>query len=325
MLNHWAVRTMLTGVIVLASGTAQAQPPAEPGTTRLCGLIVGTVVLTANTELTCDVQCQNAPGAPCLQFGADHIWLRLNGFKITGPADPPTGCAPNPGVLEAGIFTNGHDFIEILGPGMVQRFRQHGILVVNSTKSTVKHVTSHHNCFSGLQTGNMTDSDIEENVLVRNAIASGPFACGGNCNLNGHNNRIRRNEAAGNGSVELGVTPRGSLPNDFGISLLGNSSGNVIEENGIGGNINGLWLAPPTVGNLIRRNVIAGNPPVQISPTASPTVGADIRDFSAPGANAFEENLCITYDGPTVPAPCPNFPKFAGHRNTSQGSSTRSP
>jgi hypothetical protein len=68
------------------------------------------------------------------------------------------------------------------------------------------------------------------------------------------------------------------------------------------------------------------------------TVGADIRDFAVPGANTFEENLCITYEGPaTVPreaAPCATvggvvnpayiFPKFAGHRNTSHGSSTSS-
>jgi hypothetical protein len=312
--------------VLIGNGTAQAD------TTKLCGAIVGTVILTENTELICDVQCQNAPGTACIQFGADHIWLRLNGFKITGPADPPTGCVPRvPFPMEDGIATNGHDHIQILGPGLVQRFRRHGIFVVDSDKSTVKHVTSHHNCFSGLQTVGMTDSDIEENVSVRNAVASGPFSCGGNCNLNAHNNRIRRNEFAGNGAVDPGATPRGPLPNDFGISLLGNSSNNVIEENGAGGNINGLWLAAATTGNLIRRNVFAGNPPVQLSPTVVTTVGADIRDFAGPGANTFEENLCITYEGPTAPPPCAMangvvnplyiFPKFAGHRNTSHGSS----
>jgi hypothetical protein len=340
MFHHCRERTMLLclGVILLASATARAQPPNESGTTKLCGLIAGTVVLTENTELVCDVQCQNAPGAPCIQFGADHIWLRLNGFKITGPAAPPAGCVDRGLPLEDGISTNGHDHVQILGPGMVQRFRRHGMFVINSSHVTVKHVTSHHNCFSGLQTASMTDSDIEENVLVRNAIASGPFACGGNCNLNAVNNRIRRNEATGNGSVEVGMTPRGPLPNDFGISLLGTSNGNVVEENGVGGNINGIWLAPLTTGNLIRRNVIAGNPPVQLSPTVVTTVGADIRDFAVPGANIFEENLCITYEGPAaVPleaAPCATvagvvnpayiFPKFAGHRNTSHGSSTSS-
>jgi hypothetical protein len=306
------------GVLLLLRGAAYAE--------NISGVIPATLTIFENSELTGDVICAQS-GGPCIQFGADHIRLKLNGFRITrADTEPPTGCVSRTTFPpEDNISTNGHDHVAILGPGMVERSRRHGIFAVNGDKITIRHVTSHHNCFSGLQTVSMTNSDIEENVFVRNAIASGPFACGGNCNLNAHNNRIRRNEAAGNGSAEPGMTPRGPLPNDFGISLLGNSSGNVIEENGIGGNINGLWLAPLTAGNLIRRNVVAGNPPVQISSTAAPTVGADIRDLSAPGANAFEENLCITYDGPTVPAPCPNFPKFAGHRNTSQGSSTRSP
>lgn len=153
-------------------------------------------------------------------------------------------------------------------------------------------------------------------------------------NLNAVNNRFRRNESAGNGAIDPGTTPRGPLPNDFGISLLGTSSNNVIEENGVGGNINGLFLAALTTGNLIRRNVFAGNPPVQLSPTIVTTVGADIRDFSAPGANIFEENLCIAYEGPSVPPPCATaagvvnplyiFPKFGGHRNPGHGSSTSS-
>jgi hypothetical protein len=311
---------LVSGVLLFGPRMAQAD------TNKICGPITATLTIFENSELVCDVMCSQT-GGPCIQFGADHIWLRLNGFTMTrADTEPPTNCVDRTTFpLEDGISTNGHDHVQILGPGMVQRFRRHGLFVINSSRVTVKHVTSHHNCFSGLQTASMTDSDIEENVLIRNAIASGPFSCGGNCNLNAQNNRIRRNEAAGNGSIEPGATPRGPMPNDFGISLLGTSSGNVVEENGVGGNINGIWLAPLTAGNLIRRNVIAGNPPVQISPTSTPIVGVDIRDFSAPGANTFEENLCITYDGPTVPPPCPNFPKFAGHRNTSQGSSMKSP
>ena len=89
----------------------------------------------------------------------------------------------------------------------------------------------------------------------------------------------------------------------------------MIEENGIGGNINGVQIAPAAIGNLIRRNVIAGNPPVQLSVSFGITTGMDIRDFSPPGANTFEENLCITYTGATPP-PCRNIPKFAGHHKS---------
>ena len=109
---------------------------------------------------------------------------------------------------------------------------------------------------------------------------------------NSNNNRVRRSEFAGNGSIAPGAgTPpipaQAAIPNDFGVGLVGSSSGNIIEENGIGGNINGLALFPigtstPT-GNLIRKNVIVGNPPMEVSAanaTITP-VGADIRDFSA--------------------------------------------
>jgi hypothetical protein len=333
-LQRIALVLIFSCTVLSHAATASAQ------TMPLCGTIVGTVVLATNAELTCDVQCVNAPGTPCIQFGADHIWLRLNGFKITGPADPPTNCVPADPTLvgfvpEDGIRTNGHDFVQILGPGLVQRFRRHGIEVVDSTKATVRHVTSHHNCFSGLILTRTNDSDIEENTSVRNAIGSGAsptsFPCGGTCINSSHDNRFRRNEYAGNGSIATGGTPRGPLPNDFGIGLVGNSSGNVIEENGVGGNVNGVWVGPLTKNNLIRRNVIAGNPPVQLSPSIATPVGVDIRDLTPAGATIFEENLCITYEGTAAPSPCAFyngvldplyiFPKFSGHRNTSLGSS----
>lgn len=80
----------------------------------------------------------------------------------------------------------------------------------------------------------------------------------------------------------------------------------------MGGNINGVLLFPATAGNPIRRDVIAGNPPVQVRVSAGSPVGVDIRDASPPGANTFRENHCITYQGTTVPAPCPNFPRARG-------------
>ena len=306
---------LFVGVLlfVLAPGAGVA------AAAEICGIIPATLVITEDSELVCDVQCTQMTG-PCIQFGGSHIKLRLNGFKMTGPAAPPLGCVPRtPFPPEDGVSSIGFDRNEILGPGLIQNFRRHGIFLSAGERLRVRHVTSHQNCFSGLQMAGVSDSDIEENVSVRNASASGPFPCGGNCISNSHGNRIRRNEFSGNGSIEAG--PPAGRPNDFGVGLIGNSSGNVIEENAVGGNVNGLLLFPATAGNLIRRNVIAGNPPIQISATFGTPVGVDIRDHSAPGANTFEENLCITYEGATVPQPCPTLPKFAGHHNTSQGSS----
>jgi hypothetical protein len=286
---------------------------------EVCGVIPATLVIRENTRLSCDVQCVNATG-PCIQFGNDNITLWLNGFTMSGAVSPPAGCAaspafgppPSPGPFPFdGISTAGFDHVRIRGPGMVQTFRRHGIFVFDTEDAIVENVTSHYNCYSGIFLGLANDNSLSENVSVRNGIASGAAPCGGNCISFSNGNRIRRNHFYGNGSVAPGA-PLNS-PNDFGVGLVGTSSDNIIEENSIGGNINGILLFPLTTGNLIRHNLIAGNPPVQLSATTGPPTGADIRDASAPGANTFVENHCITYEGASTPRPCPNFPKARGH------------
>lgn len=280
--------------------------------TEVCGVIPATLVITENTRLTCDVQCLSTTG-PCIQFGRDNITLFLNGFTMTGAASPPTGCAPapTPAYPYDGISTAGFDHVRIRGPGMVQAFRRHGIFMFATSDAIVENVTSHYNCFSGILMSGSNENLLSENVSVRNSSASGGAPCGGTCIVNSNGNRVRRNHFYGNGSVAPGA-PLGS-PNDFGVGLVGTSSDNVVEENSMAGNINGVLLFPATAGNMIRRNVIAGNPPVQVAVTAGTPVGADIRDASAPGANTFRENHCITYEGTTLPAPCPSFPRARGH------------
>ena len=117
------------------------------------------------------------------------------------------------------------------------------------------------------------------------------------------------NECTGNGSAFPGGPPLpAGVSNDFGIGLVGTSKDNLIEENKIGGNLNGVYIGSATQGgNIIRGNIITGNPPVQVSETFGASVGADIQEVSLLGGNTFEENLCLTYAGPTVPAPCPNL------------------
>lgn len=294
--------------LLLCPGMAQAED--------ISGTITTTVTIYENSRLVGDVTCL-VENEPCIKFGASHIKLRLNGFTMTGRANPPNGCVP-PIVAdflpEDGIATDGQSHVAILGPGLVQKFRRYGIIVgvfpnptfILSSNVTVKHVTSHHNCFSGIQLASVSDSVIEENVSVRNASASGAFPCGGTCIVQSDNNRIRRNVYSGNGSVA-------SLNNDFGIGILGGSDGNVIEENSVGGNTNGIWVAVSAgTGNIVRRNIIAGNPPVEL---VGATGGVDIRDNSPAGTVTFKENLCITYQGFATPPPCPNIPKFAGHRH----------
>lgn len=295
-------------------------------TTEVCGTIPATLVITENTRLSCDVVCSNTTG-PCIQFGADNITLFLAGFTMTGPAMPPNICAANPSAANPydGISTAGFDRVKIRGPGMVQQFRRHGLFVSQTDDGVVEHVTSHYNCFSGILLAQSHENYISENVSVRNSSASGPAPCGGNCLVSSNGNRVRRNHFNGNGSVAPGA-PLGT-PNDFGVGMTGTSSNNIIEENSIGGNINGVLLFQDTRGNLIRNNLIAGNPPVQVAVTAGTPIGADIRDASPAGANIFRDNHCITYEGVSFESgsgtrsrndgaagrPCPNFPAARGH------------
>jgi hypothetical protein len=117
-------------------------------------------------------------GGPCIAFGAPNISLLLNGFTITGPADPATGCGGTSVGTETGINTNGQSNVEIRGPGVVQRFRADGILFIGSNRGRVERVTTTTNCMSGIRI-NPTSSEIrgEANVSVRNGHATNP--CGG--------------------------------------------------------------------------------------------------------------------------------------------------
>ena len=115
----------------------------------------------------------------------------------------------------------------------------------------------------------------------------------------------------GNGSVcataLCGAPPTVASNNDFGMGLINASGGNLIEHNSIIGNTNGILISVPASGNTIRENVVAGNPPSQIS-TFGP-IGFDIKDeaVSNGARNTFERNRCISYAGPG-PSPCPSFP-----------------
>jgi hypothetical protein len=285
-------------VFAFASGNARAED--------ISGTISSTKFIDEDSRLVGNVTCTMTT-EPCIDLAASHITLRLNGFTITGPADPEGGvCNATSGLPAAdGIRMMNVTNSRIVGPGMIQKFRRHGILIVGQlgirTRATVSDVTSHHNCFSGLLTNSMSDSVIANVVSVRNAVQSGAAACGGNCLVNSHNNVIRRNFFAGNGSPA-------NNNNDFGTGLIAGSSFNLIEENSIGGNTNGLLLQADTHDNVIRLNVIAGNPPSQVSKDYGASIGADVKDeaTSAGERNRFDRNWCVTYIGPG-PAPCTNF------------------
>jgi parallel beta-helix repeat protein len=94
-------------------------------------------------------------------------------------------------------------------------------------------------------------------------------------------NRLRGNRLIGNGYAAQGK--------NFGIGLIGFAAGpgNMIEENTAAGNANGIFLGPGVQGTVIRRNILVGNPPVQVSVDHTSLGGWDIQNLSDDGANTF--------------------------------------
>src|SRR6188768_3859136 len=140
---------------------------AAPATAEdISGTITTTRIIVEDSRLVGDVTCTTTT-TPCLQFGAPNITLHLNGFMVTGPANPDdtTTCNPTSGAPFSDGISNGTSAatsqagVRVIGPGMVQKFRRHGLFIVGapgvSTNVTVRNITSHANCFSGLLTNGM--------------------------------------------------------------------------------------------------------------------------------------------------------------------------
>ena len=163
----------LLGAILVCAGSSLA--------IEISGTISSTLTLMDDSKLIGDVTC-TVTGAPCIAFGASNITLDLNGFTMTGPGDPDTGCrgGPNtfaPGTAEDGIFVLTQRGAVIRGPGLIQRFRGSGVFSSNSNALTVTGVTISTNCLSGILVGGGSEHDLRNNVSVRNG--NGNFPCGG--------------------------------------------------------------------------------------------------------------------------------------------------
>jgi parallel beta-helix repeat protein len=280
------------------------------------GTITSTVTISDDSQLVGDVNCNvpltsaDANGvAPCIAFGASHITLHLNGHTFTGPVTPPTNCSlPSDAHFGVGIYVNGQTDVKIVGPGVIQHFQRWGILLRSSSEVTVRKVTVNRNCWSGMQTISTSDSNFEEDFWINNSAGSNGAACGGICLANSNKNRMHKSTFHGNGSVDYA---NGNVT--FGIGLEGSSSDNVVEENDIGGNSNGVLFFNTSSNNVVRRNVIVGNPAAQVIKTfvLANQQGADIafRPTFAGTNNTFKDNFCLTYiqgAGPAT-APCPSI------------------
>jgi hypothetical protein len=140
------------------------------------GTISTTLTISENSRLVGDVTC-TVSGAPCLDIGAPNVALDLNGFTITGLADPQSGCAGgNPSGTEHGIRILQQTGVVIRGPGVIQRFRSHGITINGSANGSVTGVTTSTNCLSGIFVAGASNV-LENNISIANGSLSAP--CGG--------------------------------------------------------------------------------------------------------------------------------------------------
>jgi hypothetical protein len=157
--------------------TALAVSASSAHATDIAGTISTTLTITENSQLVDDVTC-TVTGAACITFGAAGVTLDLNGFTMTGLADPAKACAGiTPPGGEFGILVTGFNNVVIRGPGLIQRFRAQGVHLTGSSGSIVRDVTSSTNCASGFQVVNGSNNLLENNVAVRNAHPLSP--CGG--------------------------------------------------------------------------------------------------------------------------------------------------
>ena len=155
-------------VLFVCAGTAHAAD--------ISGTITATLTIMEDSKLVGDVTCL-VSGAACIVIGAPGLTLDLNGFSITGLGDPLTGCAGTSAAGEIGIDVVGLRDVIIRGLGLVQRFRNQGIRLSNSTGATVTGVTTSTNCLSGIFVTGGGSHTLERNVSVRNGHLTNP--CGG--------------------------------------------------------------------------------------------------------------------------------------------------
>lgn len=168
---HVRVIGWLTLFVVTLLGLGGSAYAADIG-----GTINSTLTIAENSRLIADVNC-TVTGAPCLTFGASGVTLDLNGYSITGLGDPVTACGGGATGSEVGILVNALQNVVIRGLGVVQRFRNQGIQLTNSTGVTLTGVTMSGNCASGVIVVGGSNNLIDSNISIRNGNSAN--ACGG--------------------------------------------------------------------------------------------------------------------------------------------------
>jgi hypothetical protein len=172
------MRVLLTALLIVGAVSVGLTRQGRPDS--ISGTITKTFSIVANTDLTGDVTCDVADGTPCFSFTVPDVELRFKGFTVTGKGNPTTGCGGTVTAGEVGVSTNGQSRVGISGPGLIQRFRHHGVLVTGSFDTRVEALTVSTNCGSGVfVVANSVGTLIEGNTAIRNGSSVAGQACGG--------------------------------------------------------------------------------------------------------------------------------------------------
>ena len=142
------------------------------------GTITSQLTITEDSQLVADVTCSPG-GVACIVVGAPSVTLKLNGFTMTGEADPETACGgPIAADGSIAISVPAQTDVSIEGPGVIQRFRGFGIVIgADSARVKVTGVTVSTNCRSGIFVSSASDNELLGNIAVRNGHPTNP--CGG--------------------------------------------------------------------------------------------------------------------------------------------------
>jgi len=229
----------------------------------LCG-----ATIVANLTLDHDLTC----AGDGLTIGADGIRVDLNGHTITGSGS---------GV---GIGVTGRTDVSIVG-GTVRNFEA-GVRVIDSksvvvTGNEFRENTDGVDCQAGcventikengfwdnrsrgiMLRSNSRDNVVKENTFTGNRVGVLVFG--------GVDNTVKENIVLGSGlaGIRLNVIATGNLimentvlSNPAGIDVsvtpTGSAAGNTLVKNTIA--MNACGLQGPTVGNIVKENVLAGN------------------------------------------------------------------
>ena len=290
--NWRAGRLSVTGALtmaLLAAFLVAGIPTAAAS--DLCGTTV-----TGDVKLNHDLAC----AGDGITIGADGVTIKLNGHVVMG-----SGTDPN----SEGIRITGRSGVSVLGPGTITKFRT-GVLVESSNDILVKGINAVENglmtpggppfpfsASDGIHITMSSDVVVKKNIARANGddginihLSTGVWVVKNSVDDNNHDG-IRLDLADGNVIAQNSVLSHDSVfagaPVGCGIELFG-SKDNIIEENRLAGNTNGIRLrisgTIASTGNVVEENEVSGT-----GATLGGRRGIHLRDDSTTG-NLIEEN-----------------------------------